>query len=247
MRLARLLRRKFGISAPRMVVRIHVAWYWRWLLIGVFFVLGFMAVRWTYEAGMRFAGFERSVTRHELRDLRSGVVKLNKENRALRIAAITNARQMQIDKVAQRDLAKAVKVLQAENSRVKEDLAFFQSLMSTDGKAGMVSIYHFRVEHTVLPGEYHYRLLLSQGGKRERAFKGRVQFIINLEEDGKKKVMTIPAGPASGNATSLNFKYYQRVEGTFHIASTMTLKSVQVRVYEKGVSQPRLVRNASLL
>ncbi len=247
MRLTRRLRHKFGISAPRMVVRIHVAWYWRWLLIGIFFILGFMAVRWTYEAGMRFAGFERSVTRHELSNLRAGVVRLKKENRVLRIASITDARQMQIDKVAQRDLAKVVKGLQAENSRAKEDLAFFQSLMSTDGKAGVVDIYHFRVEHTVLPGEYHYRLLLFQGGKRDRAFKGHAQLVINLEVDGKKKVMMIPARHSSGNVILLNFKYYQRVEGTFHIAPTMKLTSVQVRVYEKGVRQPRFIRNASLL
>jgi len=39
--LFRALRRKFGISASRVSVQTHVAWYWRWLgiiVLGAFVV-----------------------------------------------------------------------------------------------------------------------------------------------------------------------------------------------------------------
>ena len=50
--LIRTLRRRFGIFAPRVAVRPHVPWYWRW--IG-FITLGGLVVwvGWTtYEYGM---------------------------------------------------------------------------------------------------------------------------------------------------------------------------------------------------
>jgi hypothetical protein len=34
--LIRSIKRRFGISAPRMTVRTQLAWYWRWLLMILF-------------------------------------------------------------------------------------------------------------------------------------------------------------------------------------------------------------------
>ena len=35
-KLIKSIRRRFGISAPKMTVRTHVAWYWRWLGLTLF-------------------------------------------------------------------------------------------------------------------------------------------------------------------------------------------------------------------
>ena len=54
------LRRRFGIAAPRVAVRSEVAWYLRW--VGLILVLACSAAlaAWMYDAGRRFAGFDRS-------------------------------------------------------------------------------------------------------------------------------------------------------------------------------------------
>ena len=38
-----------------------------------------------------------------------------------------------------------------------------------------------------LPGEYRYRLLLTQSGQRSKDFQGSLQFVVNLQQDNKKK------------------------------------------------------------
>ena len=56
----RTMRRRFGIFAPRVAVRAHVPWYWRWL---GYIALGALVVGvgWTtYEYGMELAGFRQS-------------------------------------------------------------------------------------------------------------------------------------------------------------------------------------------
>ena len=56
-------------------------------------------------------------------------------------------RQLQMERAATADLAKQVKSLAFENAALKEDLAFFQSLMSASGaREGGISVNRFRLQ-----------------------------------------------------------------------------------------------------
>lgn len=241
MRLARALRRKFGIAAPRLAVRTHVAWQWRWLLLAVALAIGLSLAGRIYDVGLQFAGFERGEANQELARLTEQVAQLRSEVAKQRAAVTAGERQLQIERVTQNDLAQHVRTLQDENARLKEDLGFFRSLMSAAGKEGGLSIYRFTVERDALPGEYRYRLLLLQSGQREREFRGSVQLLVNLLANGKRTVLTVPAAGAA-DQLRVNFKYYQRVEGLFQVAPGSAVKSVQVRIFEHGAAQPKLVQ-----
>jgi len=60
------LRQRFGIAAPRVAVHSHIPWYWRWLWGAVFIGIAAAAAAWMYDAGRRFAGFDRSQIAQEL-------------------------------------------------------------------------------------------------------------------------------------------------------------------------------------
>jgi hypothetical protein len=247
MKLARRFKRRFSIASSPLAVRRHLAWYWRVPLVLAMLVGGLALAWWTYNAGMRFAGFERGITIDELFDLRKRVAVLEKENGELRSLVAQSERKLQIEQATQGDLAGSLKSLQDENSHLKEDIAFFRKLMSTDKNAGTLSIYRAKVENSVLPGEYRYQLLLLQGGQREKEFQGKVQLLVNLQQDGKKTVMTLPAGNAKDvQPFSLNFKFYQRIEGTFQVAPKAQVSSIQVRVFENGSLQPKLLQTVGV-
>ena len=241
MRLARALRRKFGIAAPRLAVRTHVAWHWRWLLLAVSLAIGLSLAGSIYDVGLRFAGFERGEANQELARLGEQLMQLRNEVAAQRAAATGAERQLRIERATQNDLAQHVRTLQDENARLKEDLSFFRSLMSAAGQEGELSIHRFKVEHDALPGEYRYRLLLLQSGQREREFRGSVQLLVSLMANGKRTLLTVPAEDAP-TQLRVNFKYYQRVEGSFQVAPGSAVKSVQVRIFEHGAAQPKLVQ-----
>ncbi|HWN29791.1 MAG TPA: DUF6776 family protein, partial [Burkholderiales bacterium] len=123
---------------------------------------------------------------------------------------------------------------------------FFQSLLSAGSKEA-VSIYRFNVEPDTLPGEYRFRLLLLQMGPRQKEFHGKLQFLVDVMQNGQKSVMTIPKENASDlDEYNVNFKYYQRVEGSFRVEPGAVANSVQVRVFENGASEARLMQTVNL-
>ncbi|MFN7088004.1 MAG: DUF6776 family protein [Burkholderiales bacterium] len=247
MQLLKALKRKFGISAPRVAVRIHIPWYLRWL--GIIAMGGVMfATAWaTYDFGMRFAGFRQSESEQALAALRETIEKQKQELSDLHSRVANAERQLQIERATYGDLAKQVKTLTLENATLKEDLAFFQSLMPASGKDGAITVNRFRLQQEALPGEYRYRLLLVQSGPRVKEFQGSLQFVLNLQQGERKVVLTLPAEQDKNAAEyRLNFKFFQRVEGTFRVPPDAVVKSMQLRVFENGANTPKLTQSVSL-
>jgi hypothetical protein len=237
----------FGISAPRVAVRTAVPWYWRWFGLIALAVVILMFSRTAYDFGKKFAGFDQSEADQEVQRLLAANEKYEQEVVRLSASLAQIERQMQIEQATYADVVKQVKSLTEENAGLKEDLAFFQTLMPSGGKEGGVAVNRFMVQNDALPGEFRYRLLLTQTGQRTKDFQGRLQFVVNLQQDGKKTVMTLPAeSDRDARGFTLNFRFYQRIEGTFRVTPGATVKSMQVRVLEGDNKEPRLTQQASL-
>ena len=241
------LKRRFGITARRVAVRTHVPWYWRALAIVAFGAL-VVGVGWmTYEYGMELAGFRQGEAARELARLRQDVRERDEKLAQLQASVAAADRQLQIERATFGDLERQVKSLSAENAALREDLAFFQSLMSAESKSASLTVNRFRVRREAAPGEYRYRLLLVQTGQRVSEFKGKLQFVLNLEQANREFVVMLPPeNETKVKDYELSFKFFQRVEGTFKVSPDAVLKSMQVRVYENGATQPKLTKDASV-
>lgn len=238
MTLIRTIKRRFGIAAPRVAVHTHVPWYWRWLSISVFVGVVFGGGWLAYDLGRQNAGFDNSQAQQEKDRLKDLNAKLQDENAALRREIAASERQAQIDLAAHGNLSGQIHNLVEENALLKEDLAFFQTLMASGGEAGGISVNRFRVQPDALPDEYRYRLLIAQSKQRVKDFRGRLQFIVDFELGGKSEVVSFPKGDEAAQAYNLAFKFYQRVEGTFMMPAGAVIKKVQVRVLEAGNPTP---------
>lgn len=242
----RQIRKRFGISAPKMTVRTHVAWYWRWLGMLVFLSLSLALAAWMYDTGRRFAGFDRGELENEYARLRESMTRLEAEAARLRAIANASESRLKIEQTAQVQLAAQVKNLEEENNRLKEDLAFFENLVPTERRGDKVSIHRFKVEREVLPGEYRYRLLVLQGGRLDREFHGSLQLVIEMQQEGRDATIIIPESPEAAAAFKLNFKYFRRVEGTFRVPAGARVRTIQARILENGSSEARASQNANL-
>jgi hypothetical protein len=225
-----------------MTVKTHVAWYWRMLGLVAVLSCSFALAAWIYDAGRRIAGFDRGEAEQELSQLRESVGKLTQETAGLRASVNASESKLQIERAAQAQLGRQVKVLEDENARLKEDLAFFENLIPGEHRDNTLLINRFRVDPGALPGEFRYRLLLLQGGRRDKPFEGNLQLVVTLQQDGKDAIITLPED-GSAQAYKINFKYFQRVEGTFRVAPRARVKMVQVRIFEGGSAQARATQN----
>jgi hypothetical protein len=246
MAMMRSLKRKFGISAPKVAVRPQIPGYVRWLAITILAALA-VALSWgMYDAGRKFAGFDKNEINYELERLSQLNTRLQRENDELRMKMASLDRQSQMDHVAREDIGKQVKALETENIRLKEDLAFFQNLGAIPGKTEQrVSIGRLKLERGQLPGEYHYSLVLVQGGQRQKDFQGGLEFAVNFQQNGQKMVMPL-ASENPSKMLDVRFKFYQRVERSFRMPPDATVESMQVKVFENGIAQAKLMQTVNL-
>ena len=243
----RSLKNRFGAGAPRVAVRAHMPWYLRWMmLVGVGAAI--IGASWaTYHFGSEFAGFRKSEIEGEMKRLNELTAKQESELAEARKTLAISESQRKIENATYGDLAKQVKSLAAENAALKDGLAFFQSLLPVPGKDEAVAINRFKLEPDAMPGEYRYRMLLVQGGQRPGDFQGHIQLVINALQGAQKVVLTLPSETdAKLQQFQLNFKSFQRVEGTFRVEPGTVVKYIQVRVYQNGARTPKLTQSVNI-
>jgi hypothetical protein len=232
----KLLRRRLTISAPRMKVRSAMPWPLQWATAAV--VLGFCAAisLWAFEKGKDIAGVE-SGSREELLRLRDDVEKLRAERDRVQSILNTSGSAITVERAAQERMAAQVRVLEAENRSLREDLGFFEKLTSSSG-TGAVAIRGLQAE--VLAGtQLKWQVLVIQPVKNAPEFKGRLELSLSGTQDGKPWTMPLPQG-----GQPLQFRQYRRVEGMVDLPPQVVVKNVSARVVEGSVA--RAVQNVSL-
>ena len=247
MRMMRRLRSSFGIGSSRMAIRSQLAWYWRWLLNVLLMVLVATVVWWLVENSYRITGFDVEEVKRHLAQLTAENRSVKAELDAARGTLTERDRQLQIEKAAQTELARAVAQLQEENAALKEDLGFLRNIMSSGTTPEGIAVSNLKVERAGKPNEYRYRMLLTQGGQRKQDFKGKVQIVARVARDGATSTMTFPDSPVTDAAGAFEFRFYQKVEGRFEIPEGATLKGVDVRVLALPGGQVKLSRTINQL
>ncbi len=242
----RALRHRWGIAAPKLTVGLHVAWYWRALAIVAVSGLLLGLATWMYDAGRQFAGYDASAAQSELATLRSRAAALEEEVRGLRAVTTSSESRMQIEKSAQAQLVKQLKALEAENARLREDLAFFENLAQSAGEEKL-AVSGFKVEADLVPGEYRYRVLVTLGGRKEREFAGRLQFVVDMQLEGRDVTLMVPPEDKPEDAAfRVRFKRFYRAEGSFRVDPKAKVRAVQVRLFDQGGAQPRATESYTL-
>lgn len=225
-------------SAPRAVVRAHVPWYRRALGVAAILSITLAGAGWIYDAGRRIAGFERGESEQERQTLRARNAVLERELSQLRSIASSSESTLQIERAAQQQLAKQIGSLEEENGRLKEELAFFESLASGHDAGPGPTIHRVRVMKDTVPGQYRYRLLVGmQGGKRknQREFRGEFQLVVQVQGQGKNATIVLPASDdPDRHKFLLNFNHFQRIDGTFQVPEGGEVTSVEVRLLQDG-------------
>lgn len=230
---ARRLRSRFGIAAPRLTVRTHVPWHWRAGSVIVITAASLALAGWIYDAGSRIAGFKSSAmdnlkTRFGAQELELG---------QLRSAVASATASLQIEQAAQEQLKQQVALLEAENARLKEELAVFEHMAQGQGAEGGVSISRLRIDPVNAAGAYAYKMLVTrQQSKREAEFRGSLQLVLTVQQtSGSNAMISLPkVGDPEAGKYQVAFRHFHRLEGMFRIPEGARLISVEARLVQDG-------------
>ncbi len=237
------LRQRFGINAPKLSIRTHVAWYWRALAVILILSVSLALAAWMYDAGMRFAGYKSNESEREIQLLRNHVMELDAELTKLRTLTSSGESSRLIERVTLEQLASQARKLELENASLKEDLAFYEGLMPANeaGNDGGARIDHLRVEPSGVAGGYRYRMLVvNNGGRQTRELKGSLQLLVKMQRGGKDVMITLPSEKET-NLENFHFeiKHFHRLEGVFSVPSGSVLKEVEARLLVDGAVRVR--------
>jgi outer membrane murein-binding lipoprotein Lpp len=233
--------RRMTVSAPKLTVKTHVPWPLKVLVGAVVLGLGAAVAMYTYDYGRRFSGFNKDEIQIEISRLRAQINDLSEEKDQLTKLANEAESKLSMERSAQQQLARQVKTLEAENTRLKEDMGFFESLMPTSADPGTVTIRSLRAQPDGPPNTLRYKLLVMQGGKPERDFQGQLQLVVNATQNGKPTTLLYPDKSTDTKTSTaqwgVNFRRFQRLEGTVVLPEGTVVKSIQARVLQQGATR----------
>lgn len=240
----KLWRRQLSVAAPKVSIRHHLPWPLRLLMLAIVLGLAGAIAMAVYDWGHQLARPSKQADPAELEGLRDRLSQVSAERDRFSGSVDAAESQLQIERTAQKQLAEQVKTLITENARLKEDLAFFESLLPSSTGAAGISIRRLTAE-MIAPNQLKYRLLVMQGGKGERNFVGNLQLTVNMVREGKNAMMIFPDNKTGETEKfKLTFQHYQRLEGVLNLPEGATVQTVQARILEKG--QLRAQQSAKL-
>jgi len=215
-------RRRFGISAPRVVVRSELPRQW---LVGfgvLLMAIGFAAAWFIQSAS--FGGVQLAGLKDQLQVQQS-------ELDLLRASVGTGQSAVSIERAAQQQLLARIQSLEAENSALKEDMLIFERLIPVIGQEAKVRIESFRISSNA-GGSYRYRLLLAyQSAQRGAGFRGRYEVVVTYKTPGAQtRQIVLP----DGRGGVVEVRHFLRREGMIELPSGAVLVSAEVRLLQDG-------------
>jgi hypothetical protein len=221
----KLFRRRLSISAPRMIVRSHLPWPLRWVVLAVAFGFSAALALWAFEFGKEIAGLERGA-KEDLAQIKAELKTLREERERAQSIANTADSLLRAERATQDKLNQQLRQAEAEVLALKADLGFFERLLPTAGEG--VAVRALQAE-ALQPGQLRYQMLVMQSGKSPAEFKGRYELQLAGTLDGKPWTFSPQSGPHA-----LALKQYARVEGLIDHPVPAVVKTVQVRVLDNS-------------
>ncbi len=222
----RRFRRRFGITAPKVVVRTHLPW--QWLVFPVVLLLLLVGVVGWLIAQRNEAG----ALAQEKDELRQQLQVQREELNILRSTAGTGKNAVSIERATQQQLLGQIQSLEAENAALREDVLLFERLIPVAGEGGAVRVESFRLAQES-PGKIRYRLLFAfQPDRQNPDFRGRLQLAVSYRLSGKSLHLQLPEGSAGSSDFQLELKHFLRREGVFALPDGAILQQVEARVLQ---------------
>lgn len=219
-------RRRFGITASRVVVRSHLPWPW-FALAAIVLFLFLATLIW-----LVLRSNQVGVTVREVETLHQQFQEQREELILLRSTAGTGQNAVSIERAAQQQLLAKLEGLERENAALKEDILLFERLIPVIGEEAVVRVENFRVIREA-GAKYRYRLLLAfQPAKQSPEFRGRLQIAVSFVLAGKEQQLLFPDKKTSIDEYQLELKHFLRREGVFELPPGAELKAVEARVLQ---------------
>lgn len=182
----------------------------KYMIQAVVFAVVVLLGWFLFQLGFRLSGFEELAAQNNIKELQERVAFLEEENQKLSDEAAYKGQSSAIDHHALEGVRIALEEREAELLALKEELAFYRSIVSPSAMRPGLHIQSLQLEKGSAKGEYRYKLVLTLV-RGKRAAKGAVSIAVTGLQGGKPKTIKMAGENDSGK---FSFRYFQRLEGS---------------------------------
>ena len=220
--------------SPQLVVHEHDPLK-RGILIGLIVLvligLGYLI----YDYGHSRADYDYDGLEEQNSVLEQRISQLVIEIEKTRDELVANQSSSEIEKLAYGEVDQSLRTLQSEVLELKEEVAFYRSIVAPRESARGLRIQRFNV---VQAGKgFRYKLVLTQVIKNSRVTRGNVVMQIEGVRKGKAVKLNLTSLSAKGQKQlDFRFKYFQSFEGDLIMPEDFTPSRVHVKVSSNRVT-----------
>jgi len=202
---------------------------WRvWLIAAL--VISLLVVM--FLLGRAYQAYEVSQLKLERQTLEARIAELEARNDAL---VKTNARlesSGRIEHDAYVQVNESLVDLQRQLLDMKEQLVFYQGIVSPEQLALGINIQSFELSKKNDHGRYAYKLVLSKRGKSDKYVKGRFNLLVKGQQDNRQVDLPLKNIKQDyvDKDSKFSFRYFQVFEGDVQLPERFEPFDIQLKI-----------------
>ena len=164
----------------------------------------------------------------ENQTMKSTIVKLEE-----RIVMLERTAQVEIQTIT--NLQQGMVKQQDEIYKLRNELDFYQGIMTSAGESKGLNIQGLHIEETSQPRSYYFKLILTHVSKSDKVAAGKLSILLEGVQGGTARTIDIRELTLS-ESLSLNFKFgsFERIEGSIMLPENFIVHRVIVRARQDG-------------
>jgi hypothetical protein len=168
---------------------------------------------------------------------------LEQENKQLNERIIMLERATQIDNQAAAELHEEMKRLQDEIYKLKEELVFYQGIVTASGSAEGLKIQGMQVEKLPEADHYHFKLILTHVTKDDIVAEGIIEITLEGMQNSVARELNLTEVLVNPQQDmSFKFSNFKRLEGDMILPAGFSPYRVNVRLQPKDAKLSNVKR-----
>jgi len=195
-----------------------------------FFVLVLFFV--FFDLGRGYQSYELMHLQLERETLLSQIADLEARNSSLVVKNAQLAGNSKIEHEAYNLANKSLIRLQQEILALKEELVFYQGIVSPSSADLGVNLQSFSMDEKNAANLYNYKLVLTKSGKGTRSIKGKFDVVFRGERDGVTSELKLADIQTENTDKSdkFSFRYFQVFEGDVVMPENFTPYEAEIHI-----------------
>ena len=184
--------------------------------------------QWSYIKSSLSEARKSKYLWQENQTMKSTIVKLEE-----RIVMLE--RTAQVERQTITNLQQGMVKQQDEIYKLRNELDFYQGIMTSAGESKGLNIQGLHIEETSQPRSYYFKLILTHVSKSDKVAAGKLSILLEGVQGGTARTIDIRELTLS-ESLSLNFKFgsFERIEGSIMLPENFIVHRVIVRARQDG-------------